>query len=168
METINPCSQFLFSFESEWNSKWNRSWKYVNLSEIHECRNWKRGCFLSGNICIKFLVQYEEHRSLIQIIQMINIIYGRSSSAVRKVKAPWVHCKIEVRVKHVTDFAFFSCCRKIPKTKSLRKLLLQLQHQATIVDTQKKNQSSHWHTGAMREQFSFKENGNSIHRGEKR
>jgi hypothetical protein len=54
----------------------------------------------------------------------------------RRLKAPWVHCKIEIRVKHVADFVFFICCKKMPKI--LMKIPLQLQHRATIVDTQKK------------------------------
>jgi hypothetical protein len=29
----------------------HQSWEYINHSQIHECGNWERGGFFSGNIC---------------------------------------------------------------------------------------------------------------------
>jgi len=40
-------NQFLFSFESEWDSKLDQSWEYINHSQIYKCRNWEQGCTVS-------------------------------------------------------------------------------------------------------------------------
>jgi hypothetical protein len=59
-ETAQPCSQFLHSCICErfiysldqsanpiqQNRQTYRLWEYINRSQIHECRNWKRGCAL--------------------------------------------------------------------------------------------------------------------------
>ncbi len=39
------------------NRRTHRSWEYINPSQIHECRNWERGSFISGNIGFEFSVQ---------------------------------------------------------------------------------------------------------------
>ncbi len=39
------------------NRRTDRSWEYINPSQIHECRNWERGSFISGNIGFEFSVQ---------------------------------------------------------------------------------------------------------------
>jgi hypothetical protein len=45
-ETAQPCSLHQSANPIQQNRQTNRLWEYKNRSQIHECRNWKRGCAL--------------------------------------------------------------------------------------------------------------------------